>query len=60
MFAYSTCPNGGCGDGGDLLIAFAVVAVLLLAYLTVLAVIQARLTDRDAARRRANRHHTED
>lgn len=55
MFALSNCPAGGCGDAWDLPLASLIAIVLLLAYLGALAVVRARLTDRDAARRRQNR-----
>lgn len=53
MIAYSGCPDGGCGDGLGLLLALGAALLLFLAYIGALAMVRARLTDRDAARRRS-------
>ena len=58
MIAYSGCPAGGCGSGLSLLLALLLALLLLLAYIGALALVRARLTDRDAARRRETHHLT--
>ena len=58
MIAYSGCPDGGCGGGVSLLLALGVALLLLLAYIGAIALVRARLTDRDAARRRQTHNPT--